>query len=198
MYIIGASGHAKAILDLIEDLEIVKGVFDDDIHVKSLKGFEVISPVPAVLPNDSPYIIAIGQNSVRKKIAQNFLDKHDFLNIIHSSSIMSKSIKIGVGNVIMEAAIIKVDSIIGNHVILNTKASIDHDCIIEDFVHIAPGATLCGGVFVGEGTLIGAGSVILPNIKIGKWCKIAAGSVVYHSVADGQTWIGKTLKVNNS
>lgn len=197
MYVIGASGHAKALLDLLKDQTLVKGVFDDDIKIKSLLGHEVISPMPEVLPIDAPFIIAIGQNLIRRKIAESFLRGRKFLNVIHSSAILSKHAKIGFGNVIMELAIVKIGSIIGNHVIINTKASVDHDCIVEDYVHLAPGSTLCGGVHVSEGTLIGAGAVVLPNIKIGKWCTIAAGSIVHQSVADGQTWIGKSLKGNN-
>lgn len=196
MYVLGASGHAKAILDLLVDPTVVKGIFDDDIQIKCLMEFEVFSPVPRNLPNDAPFIIAVGNNKLRKKIAETILSDHKFLNITHASAILSRHIKIGVGNVVMESAIIKIDSDVGNHVIVNTKASIDHDCKIENYVHLAPGSTLCGGVKVGEGTLIGAGAVVLPNVSIGKWCTIAAGSVVHQSVADNQTWIGKSLKLN--
>ncbi|GAB2614326.1 acetyltransferase [Belliella aquatica] len=196
MYVIGASGHAKALLDLLIDQTIVKGIFDDNSDIKRLLTHEVTSPIPKYLPSDAPYIIAIGQNTIRKKIVTTQLNEHSFLNVIHPSAILSNNISIGLGNVVMELAIVKIGSTIGNHVILNTKASIDHDCTIEDYVHIGPGSTLCGGVKVSEGTLVGAGSVILPNIEIGKWCTIAAGSVVHQSVADGQTWIGKSLKVN--
>lgn len=198
MYFIGASGHAKAVLDLLEDHSVVKGLYDDNLRLKNLMGLEVISPVPEFLPNDAPYIIAIGNNSIRKKITETILREHKFFNVIHASAILSKHIEFGLGNVVMESAIVKVGSVVGDHVIVNTKASIDHDCIIEDYVHLAPGSTLCGGVKVGEGTLIGAGAVVLPNVSIGKWCTIAGGSVVHQSVADGHTWIGKSLKVNNS
>jgi len=197
MYVIGASGHAKALIDLLIDQTMVKGIFDDNSDIKSLLTHEVTSPIPKHLPRDAPYIIAIGPNTIRRKVVTTQLVEHSFLNVIHPSAILSKNISIGLGNVVMELAIVKIGSKIGNHVILNTKASIDHDCIIEDYVHIGPGSTLCGGVKVSEGTLVGAGSVILPNIIIGKWCTIAAGSVVHKSVADGQTWIGKSLKVNN-
>lgn len=196
MYIIGASGHAKAIIDLFEDKNAIKSIFDDDIQIKKLLDFEVVSPVPVLLPDDAPYIIAIGNNKIRKNLAETILSKSDFLNVVHSSAILSKNLNLGYGNVVMELAIIKVGSTIGNHVILNTRTSVDHDCIIEDFVHLAPGVSLCGGVSVGEGTLVGAGSVVLPNIKIGKWCTIGAGSVVHQSISNGQTWIGDSLKIH--
>lgn len=196
MYLIGASGHAKAVLDLLIDRTIVKGIYDDDITIKSILGHEVISPIPNILPSDAPYIIAIGHNLLRKNIKEARLKGQDFVNVIHSSAILSKYIVFGTGNIVMELAIVKVGSSIGNHVILNTKSSVDHDCIIEDYVHLAPGAVLCGGVSIGEGTLVGASAVILPNIKIGKWCTIAAGSVVHQSMADGQVWIGQSLKSN--
>ncbi|SNS73410.1 sugar O-acyltransferase, sialic acid O-acetyltransferase NeuD family [Belliella buryatensis] len=194
MYIIGASGHAKSVIDLMEDKSVIKAIFDDNIHLIRVLGLPVTTPIPPNLPLDQSYIIAIGNNRIRFSLVDQKLQSARFTNIIHPTAIISKTVNLGVGLVIMEGAIIKVDTKIGNHVIVNTAAIIDHDCKLADYVHIAPSATLCGGVEVGEGTLVGAKSIILPNITIGRWCTIAAGSTVHKNLSDGSVWIGNALK----
>ncbi len=193
MYIIGASGHGKAVIDLFEDRKLIKGILDDDIHVKTLLDMDVLSPISMHIDQlEGPFLISIGNNKIRQKIAQSYLSV-EYINVIHDSAIVSTSVQMGFGIVAMERVIVKIDSIIGNHVILNTTCSIDHDCQIGDFAHIAPGVVLCGNVHVGEGTLIGVGSAVLPNIRIGKWCTIAGGSTVHKNMPDGSRWIGNSI-----
>lgn len=197
MYIFGASGHGKAIIELVEIQEKVEGVFDDDLLRKEVLGYPV-SPLPDDLNVSSSYFIAIGDNRIRKEIAQRIQAKVMYGTLIHPSAMVSSRSAIGAGTVVMEGAIVKVDSVVGEQVIVNTGASVDHDCQLEDFVHLAPRATLCGGARVGEGTMIGAGAVVIPGVKIGSWCRIGAGSVVSKDVPDGATWIGARLKLRMS
>ena len=193
MYIFGASGHGKAAIELAEIQDEVEGVFDDDPLRKEVLGYPV-TQLQDDLDLTRSYFIAIGNNRIRKEVAQRISAKATYGTLIHPSAIVSKRTVIGGGTVVMEGAVIKVDSAVGSQVIVNTGASVDHDCKIGDFVHLAPRAALCGGVSVGEGTLVGAGSVVIPGIKIGSWCKIGAGSTVTKDVPDGTTWIGTGMK----
>ena len=190
MYLYGASGHAKVIVDILksQDIEIL-GLYDDNNLVENLLGY----PVYHSKNIKSPIIISIGSNKIRKLIAEKL--NVEYTNAIHSLSIVSTFSKIGLGTVIMQGAIIQACSIIGIHCIINTGATVDHDCIIEDYVHISPNTTLCGNVHVGEGTHIGAGSVVIPGVKIGKWCIIAAGSVVTKDLPDNVLAAGNRCKI---
>lgn len=194
MYIYGASDQGRVVIDMIDGYEKIHGVFDDNPHVVSVLDYPVAGTVPAGFVFDHQLFIAIGDNSIRKMLFNKFRRRAKFATIIHETSIFSKRATIDEGSVVMEGAIIKVNSRIGKQVIVNTGASVDHDCVIGDFVHIAPQATLCGGIEVGEGTLVGANSIILPQVKVGAWCKIGAGSIVTTDVPDGETWIGNALK----
>jgi len=179
MNLYGASGHAKVIIDILENQKKkIEFVYDDNENINELLGF----PVLHTHDIESPIIISIGNNLIRKRIA-NVL-KVDFGTAIHTSCLISSYSTIDAGSVIMHGAIVQSGVKIGKHCIVNTAATVDHDCILEDFVHISPNATLCGNVYVGEGTQIGAGSVVIPGIKIGKWCVIAAGSVVTKNLPD--------------
>tara|TARA_B110000263_G_C15253931_1_gene485510 strand:- start:142 stop:747 length:606 start_codon:yes stop_codon:yes gene_type:complete len=192
--LIGASGHARVILSVInhENTDVV-GIFDKDKSKTFLDGFPVIGNYQSNIFKEAKIIIAIGDNFKRKNIAS--IVNHDFDKVIHESASVDFMTKIGKGSVVFHQAIIQRGSTIGNHCIVNSNASIDHDCILGDFVHIAPGSILCGNVSIGSCSLIGAGSTIIPNIKIGKNVIVGAGSVVVSDVPDGITVMGIPAKV---
>jgi len=191
MYLYGASGHAKVIIDILKSQNIeIKGLIDDNQAIGELLGY----PVFHDSDGRNPVIISIGDNKIRKKICEKLADT-PFGKAVHSSAIVSGNSRIDVGTVVMQGAIIQSDCTIGKHVIINTGASVDHDCRVSDFVHISPHATLCGNVSVGEGSWIGAGTTIIPGIKIGKWCVIAAGSVVTKNIPDFSLAAGNRCKV---
>ena len=198
MYIYGASDQGRVVIDMIDGYEKIHGVFDDDPKIFQVLDYPVMGSVPADFIFDHHLFLAIGENVMRKMLHLRYQHRAKFATIIHDSAFFSKRANLDRGSVIMEGAIVKVNTRLGKQVIVNTGASVDHDCEVGDYVHIAPQATLCGGISVGEGTMIGANSTVLPRIKIGSWCIIGAGSVVTAHVPDGETWIGngpKTKKV---
>ena len=190
MYLFGASGHAKVIMDILNASNIkIDALIDDNTEINELHGYKVLHGIT----DASPVIVSIGSNSIRKNIVEKL--SGEFGKAIHPSAIISPTVKIGEGTVVMQGSIIQSDSIIGKHCIINTKASIDHECVIGDYAHISPGSILCGNVSVGEGTWIGAGSIIIPGVKIGKWSVIGAGSVVVKDIPDGVVAYGNPCKV---
>lgn len=193
-YIYGASGHSKVIIEILERLgSIIKGLFDDDPAKKMLFEYPVSHKKTLLELPGSNWIIGIGNNETRKKIALNNLLNYG--TIIDISANVSKRTRLGKGIVIMPGATVNSSSIIGNHCIINTNSSIDHDCILDDYVHVSPNATLCGGVKIGEGVHIGAGAIIIPGIRIGNWVKIGAGSVIIKDVPDNVTIVGNPVRI---
>lgn len=183
MLLYGASGHAKVIISCLKaNGQNIEAIFDDDLAKKELKNIPVIGSYDADFVPESPLIVAIGYNDIRKKVVS-FI-QHRFGTVVHPSAVVDESVELGFGTVVFHQATIQADAKIGRHVIINTAASIDHDCQIADFVHIAPNATLCGNVRVDEGTLVGAGAVVAPNLQIGQGCLIAAGTVVTRDIPD--------------
>lgn len=190
MYLFGASGHAKVIIDILKALNVeIDGLVDDDISVNNLLGY----PVFHGRTEFSPIIVSIGSNLIRKKVVEKL--SADFGTAIHPSAIISGTVVINEGSVVMQGAIIQSEAKIGRHCIINTGASVDHDCVIEDFVHISPHSTICGNVTVGEGTWIGAGAIIIQGVKIGKWSVVGAGSVVTKDIPDNVLAAGNRCKV---
>lgn len=195
MYLYGAGGHAKVILDILEAQGYeVAGVVDDNPALTEFMGKPVLHGVKEV----SPVIISIGINGTRRKVVEKLAPTTVYGTAIHPSAIVSPHATIEEGTVVMQGAIVQTGTQIGNHCIINTGASVDHDCVLGDFVHISPHATLCGDVKVGEGTWIGAGAVVIQGIRIGKNCVIGAGSVVCKDVPDGVKAYGNPCRVVES
>lgn len=190
MYLYGASGHAKVIMDILTDSGVsIEGLIDDNESIDSLMGY----PVYHGKTDLAPVIVSIGNNEIRQKVVDKLTGP--FGTAIHSTAIVSAKATVDEGSVIMHGAIVQSCATIGKHCIINTGASVDHECTIEDYVHISPHSTLCGNVKVGEGSWIGAGSVILPGVEIGKWSIIGAGSVVSKNIPDNTLASGNRCKI---
>ncbi len=196
----GASGHSKVLISIAESENmLIEGIFDDFSTHSHLGGYPIIGNYSDELLLELPLVIAIGDNNIRKKIA--FSALHEFTQLIHKSTVIDETVRVGKGSVVIHNSIIQRDAIVGDHCIINSNSSIDHDCNLGDFVHISPSATLCGNVKVGDGTHIGAGATVIPNIKIGKWCVIGAGAVITKDIPDFSFVVGipgKVIKTFNN
>jgi acetyltransferase EpsM len=197
--IIGAGGHAKVISDILKaNNEKVAGFYDDqpDVRLDGLKHLGKIKDIREGFSSDFQYIIAIGHNRIREKIA---LDLQEigvrFGTAVHPSAVIGSDATIGEGTVVMANGVVNHSSAIGSHSIINTAATVDHDCCIGDFVHVSPGAHLAGNVQVGKGTHIGIGSSIIQSLSIGVNVVIGAGSAVIEGIPDNSVAVGCPAKV---
>ncbi len=154
LIIIGMGGHSKVVTDMaIINGYKVLGYLDDnepnDVDHEMYLG--KVESLPRWAKGNMSFIIAIGNNLVRKTIAEKYKDlKIDYANLIHPAAIIGSKVEILRGTVVMPGAIINAGCKIGQHVIVNTASVIDHDCNVGDFAHIAQGAVLAGGVTVGS------------------------------------------------
>ncbi len=194
IYLYGAGGHAKVIIDILIAMhQKPAGIFDDFSNQDLLNGVPVMRYEPQHIGNNDKVLISIGDNTTRKEISRKM--QYSFATAIHPKTCTSHFSSTGEGSVIMQGVVLQSGAEIKKHCILNTSCSIDHDCVVNDFVHIAPGATLCGNVTIGEGTHVGAAAVIIPGVTIGKWCIIGAGSVVISNVPDNCAVAGNPARL---
>lgn len=141
--------------------------------------------------DDDVFVIANASGRL-KSILVDMIEKKGgkFINLIHKTSIVAESAKIGEDVIIGPFVSVSVDTTIGNHVMLNSYTSIGHDASIGDYTSIMAHVDITGKVKVGVGTYWGSGSRALPSSKIGDHAKIGAGSVVLKKVKAGQTVFG--------
>lgn len=188
--IIGASGHGKVIADIIEKSgDRVFGFLDDDTSKPDVIG--IVDDCRRY--SDKYFIIAIGNNSTRQRIAEKYNDLN-YYTAIHPSAVLATDVKIGEGTAIMANAVINTSAKTGRHCIINTAAVIEHDDILKDYVHVSPGAVLCGTVTVGEKSHIGAGAAVRNNLNICGDVTIGAGAAVVSDIIKPGVYIGVPAK----
>jgi sugar O-acyltransferase (sialic acid O-acetyltransferase NeuD family) len=203
LIVFGAGGHAKVVIDAIEqqgNYEIAGLLDDDPKHAgKRFFGYPVLgarADLPALLSERLRHaVVTIGDNAIRAEVAA-LLDRGgwQFASAVHPRAYIGRGVTIGPGSVVMAGCVINAEAHLGAQVIINTGATVDHDCRVEDAVHVAPGCHLCGGVSVGSGTFLGAGTTVTPGVKIGSKAIIGAGSTVIRDVADGAKVTGSPAR----
>ncbi|ADO76482.1 acetyltransferase [Halanaerobium praevalens] len=198
--IIGAGGHAKVIADIIikrkkilKENPVIEGFLDDkytkeEAIYQGIPLIGTIEKINTLKKEDYYFIIAIGNNEIREKIANKYELK--YYTAVHPDAILAEGVGIGEGTAIMANAVINSSAKIEAHCIINTSSIIEHDNHIESFVHISPNTVLAGNVKVGRKSWIGMGSSVIQGINIGENVKIGAGSVVLNDIKDNVTAYG--------
>ncbi|MCT7995226.1 acetyltransferase [Laspinema olomoucense] len=196
VYILGAGGHGRVVLDaLLANGIAITGILDDQaslphllLGIPILGGDEYLDNVSSA---NSFLVNGLGANpkTFRRRNLFTVMKSRGFTfkSCQHPSAIVSNAIDIQEGCQIMAGVVIQTGVILEENVVINTGASIDHDCIIRSHAFIAPGSVLCGNVTVASSAFIGAGAVVIPNIHIGENALVGAGAVVTKPVPDG--WI---------
>ena len=198
--IIGAGGNAKVIADIIvKNSDELIGFLDDNIAVGTeiISGYKNLGKIEEHIEfqkqyEDVKFIISIGDNQIREKIAQAY--SLTYYTAIHPTATIGVDTGIQEGTVIMAHASINSNASIGKHCIINTGSIIEHDNVIEDFAHISPNATLGGNVKIGKKTHVGIGATVKNNITIGPQIRIGAGAVVVKDILMEGTYVGVPAK----
>ncbi len=185
IFVCGAGGHAKVVIDIIRTLDFYE--VEAIIETKSRKpflGIDIIEEDVFLNSFDTANVfIAVGENYSRKKIYKKFANKNFFFpNLVHPSAVVSESVQLGIGNAVMANAVINTGTSIGNHCVINTGSIIEHDCQIGDFVSCAPASVTCGECTLGEGVYLGANASIIHSKIVREWSVIGSQSAVVKDV----------------
>jgi sugar O-acyltransferase (sialic acid O-acetyltransferase NeuD family) len=190
--LIGAGGHARSCIDVIEQsgqFKIAGLVEKGKLNNKENLGYPIIGTdddLQNLRQKYSHSLITVGQiksPKIRIKLYQ-LLKELDFTLpvIVSSQAYVSKHAQIGEGTIIMHGVIINANAKIGNNCIINNRALIEHDAVIGNHCHIATGAIINGEVSVGNETFIGSGAVTKQCISIGNNCIVGAGIILKNDV----------------
>lgn len=206
MLIIGASGHAKEVIELFSKEDRGNLVFFDNINFNNqeeplfLDRFKIINSLDKAKDYfnkiDSNFLPAIGSTKSKEKIIKTLISLGGKLNsiIAKDSLIGSYDTNIGLGSNVMNNVLISNSVTIGQAALINYNSSIHHDVIIGDFCEISPKATVLGHCKIGNYVSIGSGATILPHTTIEDYATIGAGAVVTKNVKEKTTVIGIPAK----
>lgn len=198
--ILGAGGHGRVVLDILQSARRVNvvGFVDSDASLTGRR----IDGVPVLgRPDDlcglrqtgvaTSAIVAIGDNGARRAIARQ-VDELGFelINAVHPSANIARNASLGRNVVVAAGALVCAHCQIGDSVILNTGCIVDHESMIGTATHICPGARLAGRVTVESGAFVGIGSTVIQSIRVGYEARVGAGAVVIQDVAPMATVVG--------
>lgn len=194
--VLGAGGHAKVIIEMLEEQEQfeIAGCVSREPG-KEVLGFPILGDdgiLPALYAEGvRKAFVAIGENRARQSAMERVAaEGFELINAVSRHSVISPRARLGCGVAVMPGAVMNVMSRIGDGAIVNTGATVDHDCDIGRWAHVAPGTNLAGGVTIGEGVFLGIGSRVLPCVSVGPWTTVGAGAVVIADLPGGVTAIG--------
>lgn len=203
--LIGGGGHCGAVIDVIEMLGTyrIAGIVDVKekvgTDVRGYKVFAVDDEIDNLVPKFQNFCLTIGHvgfDKLRKAFYLKLKSYGAMLPaIISPRAIVSDSVTIGEGTVVMHGSVINVATTVGLCCIINTGSIVEHDCTVWNHCHLGPGSILTGGCTVKEGSFVGAGAVVIPGITVGAHSIVGAGSTVISNVPDNSVFAGTPAKL---
>ena len=201
---IGAGGHAKILVELLEQVGKYEVVGFTDGQRKRwgtefmgypiLGGDEMLPELHA--KGVQAAFIGVGAvdgdgTRLRAKLFRQAVDLGFHMpTLIHPMAAISPSATIGVGSVVMAGAVLSADVRVGDNVVVYSGTLIEHDTVVDNHVHMSPGVHLAGGVHIGEGAFIGIGASIIHGIRVGRWTTVGAGTVVLKDLPENIVAVG--------
>jgi sugar O-acyltransferase (sialic acid O-acetyltransferase NeuD family) len=201
LYILGAGGCARGVLNIIVDLDRydeVTGFLEEGskregeiVNGKSIYDASILKNLD---PEKTKIVGAIA-NPLRKRwIEEVKMIGFNFETLIHPNVVKSKWVKINDGVIVYPGSIIDDQIEIGAHVIINKDCTLGHDISIGDYSTLSPGVHIGGYVTIGEKCFIGLGAVIKDRVSIGAGSLIGAGAVVTKDIPENSLAIGVPAK----
>ena len=196
--IIGFGGYAKHIANCVEqsgnwkvvgyiDKDKSSGAEFSEQNLEEVKSAGIKYLVNGVGNLSHPWM---------KSMLGKFLDDDfEFPTIVHPSAVVSNSVTLGKGVLILENAVIKTEANVGDFSLINSLALVSHGCVIGELTHLSLGAKIGGDCIVGENCLLGINSSVIKVITIGTNVIIGAGTVILKDVQDQVVIVGNPGKV---
>lgn len=208
LVIYGAGGHAREMLQVVQDINAeraewdVLGFLSDDSMRQGayLAGLPILGGTDWLAKQEArPHaLIAIGLPELRYRVAKSLRDLvAGFPNIVHPTAQCGGRVRVGIGIQIAAGAIMTVDIQLGDFALLNRAVNVSHDCVLGDFSSLGPTCSLAGDVQIGSGANIGMGVLANPGVRIGEWAVVGAGAVVIADVPSNSVAVGVPSRVTS-
>ena len=206
IFVVGCSGHAGVVIDIIEKQGIyaIAGLIDTYVPAGAEAfGYRVLGTerdLPRLMAEHGvgAGVIAIGDNATRHRVAEaigEVAPEFGFVAAIHPSAQIARGVSIGPGTVVMAGAVINTNARIGAHCIVNTSASVDHDNVLERYSSVGPRATTGGNVRLGEFSALALGASVIHGRSIGAHSVVGATATVLRDIPAAVVAYGTPARV---
>lgn len=195
LVLVGAGAFAREVYDwFADDLKArgdrFVGFLEDEVQSESgaLGGLPRIGGIsPDAIDPAWRLVMAVSAPNLKKLFADRFSDPQRFETLIHRTSVVSASARIGHGAIFGPMSLASAGSSTGDFATVNVHSSVGHDVDLGAYSTLSSYVDLTGYVVVGEGTFWGSGARAIPKVRIGARATIGAGSVVVRDVAESVT-----------
>jgi sugar O-acyltransferase (sialic acid O-acetyltransferase NeuD family) len=203
--IIGAGGHGRKLLDIVEAVNAGSPTFDfvgflDDgsgpWERVQRRGASVLGPVQRLADFDARYAIGIGPPEARCRIDELATRSGSHaVTLVHPQATVASDVRAAPGLVMAAGSRITTNVTVGRHVHLNVNATLSHDCEVGSYSILNPGAHISGEVSLGASVVVGSGAVVREGCTVGAGTVIGAGAVVINDLPADVTAVGVPAKV---
>jgi sugar O-acyltransferase (sialic acid O-acetyltransferase NeuD family) len=198
--IVGAGGHGREVLDIIEAINVTGktweflGFIDDGhppIHLLSDRKVSLLGGNAALSGLDAKYVIGIGSPTVRRRLDAQCSDLGlEAASLIHPAATIGSRNSFRPGLVVAAHAAVTTNVRLGRHVHLNVGATVSHDVVAGDYVTLNPRANISGNVVLEDEVTIGVSASIIQGNRIGARTIVGAGAVVTRDLPPDVVAIG--------
>ncbi|QPN64310.1 acetyltransferase [Synechococcus sp. CBW1004] len=209
LLIIGASGHAHALLALLQrhgGFQPV-GLIDSfkapgsQVHGLPILGGETDLPRLCGCHGVQHLLVAIGDNFQRQAISERIrreLPTAIFPTLVDPSAVVAPDAHLVAGVVVMAQAHVGAGCMLEEGALLNTRASLDHDSTMSPYASLAPGVVTGGRVRIGARSFVGLGAQLIQRIQIGQDTVVGAGALVLSDMPERVLTYGAPARVVRS
>jgi sugar O-acyltransferase (sialic acid O-acetyltransferase NeuD family) len=199
LVIIGAGGHGRETLDVVEAMNATSPRFEvigfcADEAARDLlarRGAALLGGIDVLRDLEADYVIGIGTSEVRRDVDATLSGFGRAATVlVHPLASTGSDLRFEPGVILAAGARVTTNVGLGRHTHLNVNAVVSHDCTVGDYVTLSPGVLINGNVDLGEGVFLGTGAVVLPGRTVGPWARVGAGAVVTEDVPPGRTVVG--------
>jgi sugar O-acyltransferase (sialic acid O-acetyltransferase NeuD family) len=208
LVIIGAGGHAREVLDVVDARNAVAPAYafegfvardHGDTAALARRGARLLGDesVLAELGRSGELVFnaAIGDPAARARVVEAVPDSILAATLVHPAAVVDSAVLsadgLGGGSMVPAGALVEPGGRLGRHVHLNVNAVVGEGAILGDFATLSPGSVVGRGATVGERALIGAGAVVADGVRIGDDAVVGAGAAVEDDVSPGATVVGR-------
>jgi len=189
MFVIGASGHARILVDCIEragEYEVA-GLLDDRLPSGEERfGLPILGTtgdIPRLMVEYgvSCGVVGIGDNWSRRRVwlaVRELVPDFRFVSIIHPSAQIARDVEVGAGSVIMAGAILSPGATLGKNCVVSTNSSLGHDSTMKDHSSLSAKVGTGGNVRIGTCTAVMLDASIAHGVAVGDHTVVGAGSLV--------------------
>lgn len=198
--LIGAGGHGRELLDLLEEgnrsgvgWDILGFLSDHPVAEEPItrRGYRVLGPVAGLADLEADHLLAIGDGRVRRAVDTRLpVTGSRPVSVVHPRGSRASDSAAGEGLVVAAGARVEAGSVIGRHVHLNTNATVMAGARVGDYVTVSPGAVVASDAVVGAGAFVGVGALIAEGAVVAPDTMVGAGAVVYRDGGPGSPLVG--------